>query len=145
MKTAIVYYSKHHGNTKKLIDAIAKTHEITAINVSETKTFDLSSYDRIGFASGIYYSRFHKLLLQFAESNLPENKDVFFLYTYGAEKQGYTAAITEVVKKHSANILGEYGCFGFNTFGPFKLIGGIAKGHPTTEELDAACAFYAGL
>ena len=24
MKTAIVYYSKHHGNTKKVIDAIAE-------------------------------------------------------------------------------------------------------------------------
>ena len=23
MKTAIVYYSEHHGNTKKLIDAVA--------------------------------------------------------------------------------------------------------------------------
>lgn len=145
MKTAIIYYSKHHGNTKKLIDAIAQQHEITTINVSEEKNVDLSGYDRIGFASGIYYSKFHKLLLQFAESNLPENKDVFFLYTYGAEKKGYTAAITEAVKKHNANILGEYGCFGFNTFGPFKLIGGIAKGHPTTEELDAACSFYTGL
>lgn len=145
MKTAIIYYSKHHGNTKKLIDAIAQQHEITTINVSEEKNVDLSGYDRIGFASGIYYSKFHKLLLQFAESNLPENKDVFFLYTYGAEKKGYTAAITEAVKKHNANILGECGCFGFNTFGPFKLIGGIAKGHPTTEELDAARSFYAGL
>lgn len=29
MKTAIVYYSRHHGNTKKLVDAIggiAKKH-----------------------------------------------------------------------------------------------------------------------
>ena len=26
MKTAIVYYSQHHGNTKKLLDAIAKGH-----------------------------------------------------------------------------------------------------------------------
>ena len=54
MKTAIIYYSKHHGNTKKLIDAIAAKHDITAINASETKTADLSGFDRIGFASGIY-------------------------------------------------------------------------------------------
>lgn len=26
MQTAIVYYSRHHGNTKKLLDAIAKGH-----------------------------------------------------------------------------------------------------------------------
>ena len=31
MKTAVVYYSKHHGNTKKLLDAIksASSDEIT--------------------------------------------------------------------------------------------------------------------
>ena len=28
MKTAIIYYSKHHGNTKKLLDAIKATNEI---------------------------------------------------------------------------------------------------------------------
>lgn len=26
MKTAIVYYSQHHGNTKKLVGGIAKGH-----------------------------------------------------------------------------------------------------------------------
>ena len=29
MKTAIVYYSKHHENTKKLLDAIAQEDEVT--------------------------------------------------------------------------------------------------------------------
>ena len=28
MKTAIVYYSKHHGNTKRLVDAIARLGDI---------------------------------------------------------------------------------------------------------------------
>ena len=81
-------------------------------------------------------------MLQCAEDNLPEKKDVFFLYTYGAEKKGYTAAITESVKKHSANVLGEFGCFGFNTFGPFKLIGGIAKGHPDDKDMAGAVEFF---
>ena len=31
MKTAIAYYSKHHGNTKKLLDAIATADEIDLI------------------------------------------------------------------------------------------------------------------
>ena len=142
MKNAIIYYSRHHGNTKKLIDAIAAAHDVTAIDAAEVSTADLSAYDLVGFASGIYYSKFHKTVLQFAEQNLPEKKDVFFLYTYGAEKKGYTAAITEAVKKHNANILGEFGCFGFNTFGPFKLIGGIAKGHPDQSDLQNALNFF---
>lgn len=142
MKTAIVYYSKHHGNTKKLLDAIAEKHPVTLLDVTEEPTVDWNAYDRIGFASGIYYSKFHKRLLKFAEEHLPEGKPTFFLYTYGAEKKGYTDAITKAVEKHHAPILGAYGCFGFNTFGPFKLIGGIAKGHPDTDDLAKAVAFY---
>lgn len=145
MKTAIVYYSKHHGNTGKLIDAISAGQDVTAIDASEVKKADLSGYDLVGFASGIYYSKFHKSVLQFAEQNLPEGKDVFFLYTCGAEKKGYTKSIAASVEKHNANVLGEYGCLGFDTFGPFKLVGGIAKGHPDGEEIQQAVNFFNGL
>lgn len=142
MKTAIVYYSKHHGNTKKLIDAIAQKYEITMLDAVEQPEADLSAYDTVGFASGIYYSKFHKTVLKLAEEKLPENSKVFFLYTYGAKKDGYTKAIKEATSKRNAEVLGEYGCFGFNTFGAFKLIGGIAKNHPTEDEIEAAVKFY---
>lgn len=145
MKTAIVYYSKHHGNTKKLLDAIAQSQQLTLIDATCSPAPDLREFDRIGFASGIYYSKFHRSVLNIARENLPDGKDVFFLYTYGAEKKGYTAAITDAVSAHKAHILGEYGCFGFNTFGPFKLVGGIAKGHPDENEIQAAVRFYEGL
>ena len=38
MKTAIVYASVHHGNTKKLVDAIAEKYEICAIDATNTKS-----------------------------------------------------------------------------------------------------------
>lgn len=144
MKTAIIYYSKHHGNTKKLIDRIAENENVELIDVldKEAATVDLAQYDRIGFASGIYYSKFHRTLLKFAQERLPENKETFFIYTYGAKKNGYTKAISAAVAAHGAKVLGEYGCFGFNTFGPFKLIGGMAKGHPNADELEGAVRFY---
>lgn len=142
MKTAIVYYSKHHGNTRKLLDIIAGKNEVTLIDATENPAPDLRGYDRIGFASGIYYSKFHKSVLKIAAECLPDQKDVFFLYTYGALKEGYIKSITDAVLPHKAHILGAYGCFGFNTFGPFKLIGGIAKGHPDETELQNALKFY---
>lgn len=145
MKTAIVYYSKHHGNTKKLLDAIAQQNEVTLIDATQNAAPDLTAFDRVGFASGIYYSKFHKSVLKIAENCLPDAKEVFFLYTYGAKKTGYTAAIRQAVQPHKAKIRGEYGCFGFNTFGPFKLIGGIAKGHPDATELNGALKFYGEL
>ena len=77
MKTAIVYYSKHHGNTKKLLDAIAAECEVALIDVTAQPSADLSDYDRIGLASGIYYSSFARQLLDFTQDHLPENRDVF--------------------------------------------------------------------
>lgn len=99
----------------------------------------------IGLASGIYYSKFHKSVLKFVENNLPKDKKIFFIYTYGAEKKGYTEAIAKVTSLKGADVLGEYGCFGFNTFGPFKLIGGIAKGRPNKDDLAGAIQFFEGI
>lgn len=145
MKTAIIYYSKHHGNTKKLLEAIAQKYEVTLIDVTNKPTVDLSDYNRIGFASGIYYSKFQKALLKYADEYMPDGKETFFIYTYGAEKAGYTNAIKEIALKRNAKIIGEFGCFGFNTFGPFKLIGGIAKGHPNNEDINNVLKFYESL
>lgn len=145
MKTAIVYYSKHHGNTQKLLEAMAAGHPVTLIDATQTPEPDLSGYDCVGFASGIYYSKFHKSVLKIAEERLPRGGKTFFVYTYGAEKKGYTEAIRQAVQKRDGKVLGEFGCFGFNTFGPFKLIGGIAKGHPDNTDIQNAVAFYEGL
>ncbi len=142
MKTAVIYYSAHHGNTKKILDVFCKSDDVALIDAAKTQNANLSEYDLIGFASGIYYSKFHKSVLRFAENNLPENKKVFFVYTFGAKKDGYTKAIKNVALKKSSVILGEFGCLGFDTFGPFKLIGGIAKGHPNSDDLNNAKKFF---
>jgi flavodoxin len=144
MSTAIVYYSKHHGNTKKLLDAIAAAEEVTLIDVT-TPAADLTSFDRIGFASGIYYSSVARQILSFASEHLPENKDVFYIYTHGAPVGGFLKGIREIAKKKHCRELGAYHCLGFDTFGPIKLVGGIAKGHPTKKEIAGAVAFYQGL
>ena len=59
MKTAICYYSRHHGNTLKVLEAMAEAAEINLIDVTSRMAARLPQYDRIGFASGIYYSKFH--------------------------------------------------------------------------------------
>lgn len=145
MKTAIVYCSTHHGNTKKLVDAIAARYDVTCIDAAQTQAYDLADYDLIGFASGIYFSKFHKSVLQFAQQNLPAHKRVFFLYTCGAEKDTYTKAIEAAARQKDAQIAGSFGCLGYDTYGPFRLVGGIAKGHPDAADLDAAVRFYEGL
>ena len=141
MKTAVCYYSRHHGNTLKVLEAMAEGHDIDLIDVTSRMAVHLEDYDSIGFASGIYYSKFHETVLDFVRQYLPHGKDVFFVYTCGSMRKDYTKAIDEVVAAKGANVLGEYGCRGFDTYGPFKLIGGIAKSHPDADDLQKARAF----
>ena len=145
MNTAIIYYSKHHGNTKKLLDAIASENEVTLIDVTDPEITDLSAYDRVGIASGIYYASFAKQILGFVSEYFPEGKDIFFIYTHGAPKGEFLKGIRAITKQKDCKEIGSYGCRGYDTFGPFKLLGGIAKGHPTEEEIRRAVAFYQGL
>ena len=143
MKTAILFYSKHHGNTKKLLDAIAAADsDVDLVDVTTAGKTDLSEYDRIGIASGIYYSSFAKQAITYAAENLPEGKPVFFIYTHGAPAGGFLKGIRAVTESRHCKELGEYRCQGFDTFGPFKLVGGIAKGHPTKAEIGGAVKFY---
>ena len=146
MKTAIVYYSRHHGNTKKLLDAIAAADSgVTLIDVTRQPDADVSAYDRIGLASGIYFGGFAKQLLEFARAHLPEGKDVFYVYTHGAPAGSFLKSIREIAAWKNCRETGEYRCQGYDTFGPFKLVGGIAKGHPTQAELEGAVEFYKNL
>ena len=38
-------------------------------------------------------------------------------------------------------MLGEFHCKGYDTFGPFRLVGGIAKGRPNIRDLETPAVF----
>ena len=142
MKTAVCYYSRHHGNTLKVLKAMAGEGQADLIDVTTRQAVRLEAYDRIGFASGIYYGSFQKSVLQFARQYLPEGKATFFVYTYGMFRPGYAKAIGQIAQEKGCPVLGSFGCKGYDTFGPFKLLGGIAKGHPNVRDLENARRFY---
>ena len=145
MKTAICYYSRHHGNTLAVLDAMTEGCDVDLIDVTVRMAVRLDQYDRIGFASGIYFSKFSPVVVNFARQYLPEGREVFFVYTYGAPKVSLPRNITAAVKEKGCRILGQFGCRGYDTFGPFKLIGGLAKGHPDAQDLTKAKQFFEGL
>ena len=143
MRKAIVYASVHHGNTEKIVKSIAERCQVDLIDAVKQSDADLRSYDMIGFASGIYFSKFHQSILGFAEKNLPDDKGVFLICTDGGSAN-YKSIEQILGKKHSTAI-GKFGCKGYDTFGPFKLVGGIAKGHPDGKDIKNAVEFVKGL
>ena len=144
-KAAIIYASTHHGSTRKLVGAIADKYEVVQIDATRCQQADLSAYDLIGFASGIDFGRFYDSVEQFLENNLPKNKRIFFLYTCAKVSNRFTDSIKVAATQKGAIILGEYGCKGFNTYGPWRLIGGMNKNHPSKDELENCVKFFESL
>jgi flavodoxin len=141
MKTAIIYESWHHGNTKKLCDAIKKEYDVVLLNVKEDDII-LDEYDLIGIASGVAYSKFYKDIEQVTKEKMPEGKNVFLMYTCGKLGQDFAKNIKSTLSLKKCNVLGTYCCKGFDTYGPLKLIGGINKENPTEDEINGAVKFF---
>ena len=144
MKTAIICHSEHHGNTRKLADAIAGKFGAVVIDASKASEHDLSEYELIGLASGIYAFRFHPEV-QSAAENLPKGKRVFLIHTCAMPKDSYEKPVIAAIEKCGCEFVGSFSCQGFNTFGPFKLIGGTSKGKPDESDINAALCFFEGL
>ena len=53
--------------------------------------------------------------------------------------------LAQIAAEKGCPVLGEFSCKGYDTFGPFKLVGGLAKGRPSEKDLEKARAFYRGL
>ena len=142
MNAAICYSSQHHGNTLRVLEVLASRYDIDLIDVTSRIAPHLEQYDAVGFASGIYYSAFHPTVQHYADQYLPAGKDCFLIYTYGMKRKGYTGSMRKILQPKGCRILGEFGCRGLDTFGPFRLVGGIAKGHRNEEDFGNALAFY---
>lgn len=141
MKNCIVYASTHHGNTRKVVEAIASECDVELIDATAVKEKDLNDYDMIGFASGIYASLFHQSVQNFASVNLPSHKKIFCIMTSAMGKD-FSKGFLKTIENKEAEYLGAFYCTGYNTFGPFKLIGGTGKGHPDEKDLSDAVQFY---
>ena len=144
MKPIIIYASMHHGNTKKIVDAIAKEYGVETVDATTVREKDLSGYDLIGFASGIYAGRFHPDVAEFARKNLPNGSRIFYIMT-SAMNRDFSRSMDNMLKDKQATVVGRFFCKGYNTFGPFRLVGGTGKGHPDNTDLKNAVTFYKGL
>ena len=142
MKKLIIYESIHHGNTEKIGKAMAEYLNADLIKTNDVNVNTLKDYDLIGFGSGIYNGKLHKNVLDLIDK-LPtlSNKKTFVFSTSGQGKAKYNNTIEQKLKEKGFEVVGSFACKGYDTFGPFKLIGGIAKGRPNENDIQKAKEF----
>jgi flavodoxin len=141
MKPVIVYESIHHQNTRKVAEAIAGVLGAKLVKAGEANPEEIEKCGLAGFGSGIYFGRHHKSLIEFAEKLKKVNK-YFVFSTRGAPSLGnFHLPLKKILEKKGGKNLGEFSCLGWDTFGPLRAFGGIAKGRPNEEDLANAREF----
>lgn len=136
----------HHNNTEQIARVMAKTINAELATPDKVKVFELHAYDLIGFGSGIYFGRHHKALVSFVEKLPALNKKVFVFSTSGkGVAGGCHETLKAALQQAKCEVVGEFACKGFDTFGPFKFFGGVNKNHPTEDDFEAAKVFVHSL
>lgn len=144
MSALIICASVSHGNTRRIADAMGQVLDARVVEPEHAPT-DISAYDLIGFGSGIYYNAFHASLRAFVTAlDAGQRGRAFTFATSGFADSGMTAyskALVEMLAGKGFDMRGSFSCRGFDTWLPFKLVGGLHKGHPDTNDLVAARNF----
>ncbi len=141
MSIAIAYASRHHGNTKKVVEALAAAHDLTTIDIDATAQIDLDRFDCVGFAGGVAYGRIYEDVRKLAERTFQPGKKVFFIYTCGKNSRNFAASLEALAAKRGCEVFGTFGCEAWDSFGPLKPAGGINKDRPNDQDLRQAVAF----
>ena len=146
MKTIILYASTHHGNTKKIVQAMAKCLAADVVDITKNIQPDISAYDVVGLASGVYFHSLHESIRKFIDNASFDGKQKAFLVdTCGVGYRDYAKDAKKALKAKGVSCLGSFQCRGYDTFGVFGKIGGIAKKHPNEKDLENARIFAQNL
>ncbi len=150
MKSLLVLFSYHHKNTEKIAKVFVKVLDAQIKTPKQINPEELQEYNLIGFGSGIYDGKHHKVLLNLADK-LPQatNKKSFLFSTAGMTGKTKVAKdhllLREKLQSKGYMIVDEFGCKGFNTNSFLKYFGGMNKGRPNAEDLKHAEEFAQNL
>lgn len=116
--------------------------DLLTVRQARDRTEDLKSYDLVGFASGIYFGTVDRGLARLVdELELRRDQSTFLVFTCGAPPLNFARGTEAALRSKASRHLGRFACRGYDTYGPWAAIGGIAKGHPTDSDLTRARAF----
>jgi flavodoxin len=148
MKTLIICFSYHHKNTEKIASVFAKILDAQVKAPNEVNPNELSDFDLVGFGSGISFGKHYKDILAFADKLTKiTDKKAFIFSTSGQANNGpkFHKKLRDSLRSKGFNIIGEFNCTGFDTYGALKIFGGIQKEHPNEDDLKQAETFALSL
>jgi len=145
-KALVVVHSWHHGNTEKIAGAIAGALDAEVKFPQDIRPEDSGEYSLIGLGAGIDSGRHYAPLLDWAGALPPAQEQSAFIFsTAGVSSKKKTArdhsALREILLAKGYAIVGEFACRGYNTNSVLKHMGGMNRGRPNEDDLQAAADF----
>ncbi|SCE61204.1 Flavodoxin [Streptomyces sp. Termitarium-T10T-6] len=150
MKAVIVCVSVSHGNTLRVADAMAQPLGAGIVSPEEADPRELAAADLVGFGSGVFYGRFHPRLTDFVRA-LPSaprqdrpGAHAFVFASSGLPEtpvMPFTRPSSRLLEGKGFDVAGTFACRALDTWAPFKLVGGLNRHRPDTDDLAAARAF----
>jgi len=135
-KTLIVYASIHHQNTYKVVDFLSSHVNADILDATKANNYDCGGYENVIFASGIYFSKLHRAVVDFMNKADLSKKKVVIVYTCGLRVGDHASQYRKTLKDKEAVYLGKSTSKGLDTNGVFAKVGGISKGHPNDKDLN---------
>ncbi len=142
----VIYKSIHKGNTLKIASAIGDVLGARVVDAKDVLQEDIDSSELVGFGSGIYIGKFHKSLTELI-AGLPEGKKKrsFVFSTSGMKRNALVNMshkhIKNLLQKKGFEVIGDFNCLGYDTYGPLKYINGVNKGRPNKDDVESAKKF----
>ena len=142
-KIIIFYYSYSTMSTEKIVKGIQASYpNIEILFLPSEEKNDVSNYDFIGFASGIYAWDFGKPIYQKIEKLIGlEGKKCFSICTSTTGSEKYTLYPKEAIEKKGGKFIRGWGCQGKANFFPLNVFGGVHKEKPDENDIKSATDF----
>ncbi|KIF01311.1 flavodoxin [Streptomyces sp. RSD-27] len=144
MRTVIVCASVSHGNTRRVADSMARVLGAKVVAPEQADPAELAGADLVGFGAGVFYGRLHPRLTDFVRVLPPGRGRAFVFATSGLPETPlapFTRPVVRLLEGKGFAVDGSFSCRAFDTWAPFRLVGGINKERPDAGDLAAAREF----
>jgi flavodoxin len=145
IKAMIVCVSASHGNTARVANVIGQVLQAPVVAPDDVEPAELDACELVGFGSGVFNMDLHSRLREFVASLPARDRGRAFVFTTSGLPEPpfrrYLRRFANALENKGFSVADTFACRGFDTWFPFRIVGGINKSHPDTADLDAARRF----
>ena len=132
----LIFYSSRTGNTKDIVQHMAEVLEADISDINNIANPDISKYDVIGFASGIYNGDIDARMKEVMQTlEFRDDQYTFLAVTHAKSlSERYVKSLENILKDKGVYFLGSTEALGEDREGNVGFSGRGARKHPNDKD-----------